>query len=101
MAENQVADPLIGLAFDGTGFGMDGCIWGGEILRAGLDGFERSGHLGKPRAAEFAQRQAFWAHIGGFLGGIGLVMVFCSGDRLSECRRRRGITQRVFQRYES
>ena len=41
MAENQVADPVIGLAFDGTGFGVDGCIWGGEILRAGLDDFDR------------------------------------------------------------
>jgi hydrogenase maturation protein HypF len=37
--------PLIGLAFDGTGFGTDGCIWGGEILLAGLDQFERAGHL--------------------------------------------------------
>ncbi|MEN8244803.1 MAG: carbamoyltransferase HypF [Thermodesulfobacteriota bacterium] len=45
MAENQVEDPLIGLAFDGTGFGTDGCIWGGEILLAGLDQFERRGHL--------------------------------------------------------
>jgi hydrogenase maturation protein HypF len=45
MAENQKADPLIGLAFDGTGFGTDGCIWGGEILLASLDRFERRGHL--------------------------------------------------------
>jgi hydrogenase maturation protein HypF len=45
MAEHQVEDPLIGLAFDGTGFGTDGCIWGGEILLASLDQFERGGHL--------------------------------------------------------
>jgi len=45
MAEHQVADPLIGLAFDGTGFGTDGCIWGGEVLLASLDQFKRGGHL--------------------------------------------------------
>ena len=45
MAENQVEGPLIGLAFDGTGFGTDGCIWGGEILLASLDQFKRAGHL--------------------------------------------------------
>jgi len=45
MAENQIAGPLIGLAFDGTGFGLDGCIWGGEILQVGLDQCERLGHL--------------------------------------------------------
>jgi hydrogenase maturation protein HypF len=45
MAENRATGPLIGLAFDGTGLGTDGCIWGGEILLAGLDQFERAGHL--------------------------------------------------------
>ena len=45
MAENQVEGPLIGLAFDGTGFGTDGCIWGGELLLASFDQFERAGHL--------------------------------------------------------
>ena len=45
MAENQVEGPLIGLAFDGTGFGTDGHIWGGEILLAGFDRFERTAHL--------------------------------------------------------
>jgi len=45
MAENQVDGSVIGLAFDGTGYGIDGKIWGGEILTARLDGFERVGHL--------------------------------------------------------
>ena len=37
--------PVIGVAFDGTGFGTDGTIWGGEFLVAGLAGFARGGHL--------------------------------------------------------
>ncbi len=36
---------VIGVAFDGTGFGTDGTIWGGEFLIAWLAGFERAGHL--------------------------------------------------------
>jgi hydrogenase maturation protein HypF len=36
---------VIGFAFDGTGYGSDGTIWGGEVLIAGYDGFERPAHL--------------------------------------------------------
>ena len=45
MAENRLDDPVIGLAFDGTGYGTDGTIWGGEILIADTGDFERAGHL--------------------------------------------------------
>ncbi len=47
MAEHGVAAGrrVIGVAFDGTGFGTDGTIWGGEILVAGYDGFARAAHL--------------------------------------------------------
>jgi hydrogenase maturation protein HypF len=37
--------PVIGVAFDGTGYGTDGAIWGGEFLIADYRGFERAAHL--------------------------------------------------------
>ena len=45
MAENDYLDPVIGVSFDGTGYGIDGTIWGGEILKASVDGFERLGSI--------------------------------------------------------
>ncbi|MGW9024001.1 carbamoyltransferase HypF [Streptomyces sp. NPDC055722] len=47
MAENGLdgSRPVIGVAFDGTGYGDDGAVWGGEFLIADYDGFTRFGHL--------------------------------------------------------
>jgi hydrogenase maturation protein HypF len=44
-AEYGTGGPVIGVAFDGTGYGTDGTIWGGEFLIATLAGFHRAGHL--------------------------------------------------------
>jgi hydrogenase maturation protein HypF len=47
MAENDVSgnDKVIGFAFDGTGYGPDKTVWGGEVFVASYDGFERLFHL--------------------------------------------------------
>ena len=56
---------VLGIAFDGTGAGTDGTIWGGEFLVAGLDGFERAAHLrtwalpGGAASVRDARRNAF------------------------------------------
>jgi hydrogenase maturation protein HypF len=45
LVDNGRSDRVLGVAFDGLGFGADGTLWGGELLDADLSGFERVGHL--------------------------------------------------------
>jgi hydrogenase maturation protein HypF len=64
MCEHGLSEPVLGVIFDGTGYGIDGNIWGGEFLVGDYGGFERAAHLeyfrlpGGDRAVEEPYRTA-------------------------------------------
>jgi len=64
MAEHGLDAPVIGLAWDGAGWGPDGCVWGGEFLVGDRAGFQRAAHFryvaqpGGDRAAREPWRMA-------------------------------------------
>jgi hydrogenase maturation protein HypF len=64
MCEHGLTEPVIGVIFDGTGYGVDATIWGGELLVGDYGGFERAAHLrrfrlpGGDRAVEEPYRVA-------------------------------------------
>jgi hydrogenase maturation protein HypF len=45
MAEKGIKEKVIGVSFDGNGYGEDGNLWGGEFLVADIKGFKRAGHI--------------------------------------------------------
>ena len=65
-AEHGVMDPVIGIAFDGTGYGDDGAVWGAELMVADLRCYERVGHLryAPLPGGDLAARQPWRAALG-------------------------------------
>jgi len=69
LADNAEAGPVIGVAFDGTGYGPDGTIWGGEFLLADLRTAERGGHLAPvPMPGGAAAIRQPWRMAAAYLG---------------------------------
>lgn len=77
LVEHGLEGPVVGLAMDGMGYGIDGGIWGGEVLVADLNGFKRKGHLmevpfvsGDKASREPWRMALLWLYL---LGGSDLV----------------------------
>lgn len=66
LAEYNLEDPVLGICFDGTGYGTDGTLWGGEFIYCHQEHMERLGHLsyaplpGGEMAVREPWRQALW-----------------------------------------
>jgi hydrogenase maturation protein HypF len=64
MAEHSLSGPVLGIAFDGTGYGTDGAVWGGEFLLVQSDAkWQRVGHLGYLRLARAGAEVADPAYV--------------------------------------
>jgi len=92
MAENRLEGEVIGVVFDGTGFGTDGAIWGGEFLLGSYASFRRRGHFREVRlpGGDAAAREPFRMAIAHLHD--------CRGDRLFDlalpCLERVSATER-------
>jgi hydrogenase maturation protein HypF len=66
LAEHRLEPPVLGVVWDGTGWGPDGTVWGGEFLRAEPGGIRRAGHLRRFRlpGGEAAVREPRRAALG-------------------------------------
>lgn len=72
MAENNYLQKVIGVAMDGTGYGSDGTVWGGEILLANTNTFERFSHIAAfPQAGGDASSREGWRI------AVGLLEKYC------------------------
>ena len=73
MAENGLDGETIGVILDGTGYGPDGTVWGGEFLLGGYHGFKRCGHFGYLRmpGGDAAVREPYRMAISALFGLYG------------------------------
>jgi hydrogenase maturation protein HypF len=93
LAENEVEGPALGVTWDGTGYGLDRTVWGGEFLWGDTSSFERVAHLrtfrlpGGEAAVEEPRRTALgvlWKHFGPEAlewEDLAPVAAFSSGER--------------------
>lgn len=86
MAENGITEPVIGIAFDGSGYGLDGNIWGGEVLISDYDSFIRKAHLEylPMPGGELAIRKPYRLAIGYLYSIFGTVPKLPSLDKIPE-----------------
>lgn len=76
MAEHRLEGRVIGVALDGTGYGPDGTIWGGEILLADYERFERAAHLAPfPLPGGTAAIKAPWKVAAALLHHLGMPLL--------------------------
>ncbi len=73
LAESGLKERVIGIALDGTGYGTDGNLWGGEFLLCGKDGFVRAAHFGyiPLPGGEMAIKQCWRSAIGAIVTAFG------------------------------
>ena len=72
MADNSLEGGCLGLIWDGTGYGSDGAIWGGELLAGGYKGFRRAGSMRPiPLAGGDAAIDEIWRVGAAMLSGAG------------------------------
>lgn len=96
MAENDCGEKVIGIALDGTGYGTDGTIWGGEILKCDLNGFERLSHITPflHTGGDIASREGFRIAIS--------MLIDIYGDKAEEVTDRLSlIRQGTFKTYKA
>ena len=96
MAENDYTGDVIGISLDGTGYGTDGTIWGGEILKCSLDDFERIGHI-RPflhTGGDIASRE-------GFRIAISMLIDIFGDDAEAKCNELGLIRQGSFKTYKA
>ena len=92
MAENEIASPALGVSWDGTGYGLDGTIWGGEFFLVTDESIERIAHFrpfrlpGGDKAVKEPRRTAL-----GLLHEI-------FGDKVLRTRKKLAPRRRFFKR---